>query len=263
MRQYLDLLKHLIEYGADRPDRTGVGTRGIFGYQMRFDLADGLPVVTTKKIHLKSVIHELLWIINGDTNTKYLNDNGVHIWDEWQGENGDLGPIYGAQWRSWPDNEGGYIDQIAKVIEEIRSNPYSRRLVVSAWNVADLDDMALAPCHCLFQFYVDAGKLSCRLDQRSCDAFLGLPFNITSYALLTHMIAQQCDLGVGELIWQGGDVHIYRNHFDQVNEQLTREPLELPTLKLEQAGSIDDYRFSDFHILDYNPWPAIKGEVAV
>lgn len=276
MKQYQDLLKKILNEGNQKGDRTGTGTLSIFGHQMRFDLADGFPLVTTKKIHLKSVIHELLWMLSGDTNVKYLNDNGVTIWDEWADEDGNLGPVYGAQWRSWPDSYGGYIDQIEAVVSQIKNNPNSRRMVVSAWNVADLPDesvsprlnvlegyMALAPCHCLFQFYVFDGKLSCRLDQRSCDTFLGLPFNIASYALLTHMIAQQCDLDVGEFIWTGGDVHLYLNHIEQATLQLSRDCRTLPKLNLNKAGSLFDYAYEDFEIVGYDPHPAIKAPISV
>lgn len=263
MKQYLELLQELVNHGNQKGDRTGTGTLSKFGHQMRFDLQDGFPLVTTKEIHIKSVIHELLWFLRGDTNIKYLNDNGVHIWDSWADTNGDLGPVYGAQWVSWPDNEGGFIDQITETIQTIKNDPDSRRLVVSAWNVTDLCDMALAPCHCLFQFYVLDGKLSCQLYQRSADVFLGVPFNIASYALLTHMIAQQCDLDVGEFIWTGGDVHLYLNHIEQAVQQLCREPKRLPKLILNKAASIDDYRYEDIVIEGYDPLPAIKAEVAV
>ena len=232
MQQYLDLLRHVRETGVTRGDRTGTGTQSVFGYQMRFDLGEGFPILTTKKLHLKSIIHELLWFLAGDTNVKYLNDNGVSIWDEWADENGDLGPIYGHQWRSWPTPDGGTVDQIAQIMSDIRDNPNSRRHIVSAWNVADVNDMALPPCHCLFQFYVADNKLSCQLYQRSCDIFLGVPFNIASYALLTMMVAQVCDLGPGDFVHTLGDAHLYLNHLDQADSQITRKPLPLPILKI-------------------------------
>jgi thymidylate synthase len=264
MRQYLDLLKHVLENGADRGDRTGTGTRSVFGYQMRFDLSRGFPVTTTKKLHLKSIIHELLWFLAGDTNIKYLNDNGVTIWDEWADENGDLGPVYGKQWRSWPTPDGGSIDQISQVIEQLRTNPDSRRIIVSAWNVGELEQMALMPCHAFFQFYVADRKLSCQLYQRSADMFLGVPFNVASYALLTHMVAQQCDLDVGEFVWTGGDCHLYLNHLTQAEEQLRREPYPLPTLRIRRKpASIFDYQYEDFEIVNYQFHPAIKAPVAV
>ncbi|RIY34859.1 thymidylate synthase [Psittacicella gerlachiana] len=264
MKQYLDLLQHIKENGEYKSDRTGTGTYSIFGYQMRFDLSKGFPLVTTKKLHLRSIIHELLWFLNGDTNIKYLNDNKVTIWDEWADENGDLGPIYGKQWVSWETTDGKVINQIAKAIEDIKNNPDSRRIIVSAWNVGDLDKMALAPCHAFFQFYVNNGKLSCQLYQRSCDVFLGLPFNIASYALLVHMMAQQCDLEVGDFVWTGGDVHIYKNHQEQVDLQLTREPFPLAKLNIKRKPeTIFDYKFEDFEILDYQSHKAIKAPVAV
>jgi thymidylate synthase len=264
MKQYHDLLKHILAAGATKTDRTGTGTLSVFGYQMRFDLQEGFPLVTTKKLHLRSIIYELLWFLNGDTNIKYLKDNGVSIWDEWADKNGNLGPVYGYQWRSWPGKNGTTIDQITKVVEQIKKKPDSRRHMVTAWNPADVDDMALPPCHVLFQFYVAGGKLSCQLYQRSCDTFLGLPFNIASYALLTHMMAQQCDLEVGEFVWTGGDVHIYSNHLDQVQTQLARELFALPTLQIRRKpNSIFDYQFEDFEILNYQAHPSIKAPIAV
>lgn len=264
MEQYHQLLKHILANGHRKEDRTGVGTLSVFGYQMRFDLAQGFPLVTTKKLHLKSIIYELLWFLNGDTNIKYLKDHGVSIWDEWADENGDLGPVYGYQWRSWPGRNGAKIDQITKLMDQLRSKPDSRRHIVTAWNPADVDQMALPPCHALFQFYVADGKLSCQLYQRSCDTFLGLPFNIASYALLVHMIAQQCNLGVGDFVWTGGDVHIYSNHIEQVNLQLTREPYPLPVLHLRRKpASIFDYQFEDFEIRHYQAHPSIKAPIAV
>jgi thymidylate synthase len=264
MKQYHDLLKHILAAGATKTDRTGTGTLSVFGYQMRFDLQVGFPLVTTKKLHLRSIIYELLWFLNGDTNIKYLKDNGVSIWDEWADKNGNLGPVYGYQWRLWPGKNGTTIDQITKVVEQIKKKPDSRRHMVTAWNPADVDDMALPPCHALFQFYVADGKLSCQLYQRSCDTFLGLPFNIASYALLTHMMAQQCDLEVGEFVWTGGDVHIYSNHLDQVQTQLAREPFALPTLHINRKpNSIFDYQFEDFEILNYQAHPSIKAPIAV
>jgi len=252
-----------METGTAKSDRTGTGTRSIFGHQMRFDLADGFPLVTTKKVHLKSIVNELLWFLRGDSNVAWLHENGVSIWDEWADENGELGPVYGVQWRSWPTPSGEHIDQITQTVETLRSNPDSRRIIVSAWNVADIPQMALAPCHAFFQFYVADGKLSCQLYQRSADMFLGVPFNIASYALLTHMMAQQAGLDVGEFVWTGGDCHIYDNHVDQVTEQLGREPLPLPTLKLNKRESIFDYTFEDVEIVDYQHHPAIKAPVAV
>ena len=262
--QYETLLKHVFENGHEKTDRTGVGTRSVFGYQMRFDLSVGFPLVTTKKLHLRSIIHELLWFLSGSGNVKYLRDNGVTIWDEWADENGDLGPVYGVQWRSWPAPDGRHIDQISEAVRLIKTNPDSRRIIVCSWNVADVSKMALPPCHCLFQFYVADGKLSCQLYQRSCDIFLGVPFNIASYALLTHMMAQQCDLEPGEFIWTGGDCHIYSNHLEQTKVQLSREPRPYPRLVIKRRpASILDYRFEDFEIVDYNPWPHIKASVAV
>ncbi|ALU69723.1 thymidylate synthase [Rhodococcus erythropolis R138] len=260
---YEDLLRLVMETGTAKSDRTGTGTRSIFGHQMRFDLADGFPLVTTKKVHLKSIVNELLWFLRGDSNVAWLHEHGVSIWDEWADENGELGPVYGVQWRSWPTPSGEHIDQITQTVETLRSNPDSRRIIVSAWNVADIPQMALAPCHAFFQFYVADGKLSCQLYQRSADMFLGVPFNIASYALLTHMMAQQAGLGVGEFVWTGGDCHIYDNHVDQVTEQLGREPLPLPTLKLNKRDSIFDYTFEDVEIVDYQHHPAIKAPVAV
>ncbi len=264
MLQYLNLLRTVMSDGTDKPDRTGTGVRSIFGFDMRFDLSRGFPMMTTKKLHLRSIIYELLWFLNGDTNIKYLNDHGVKIWDEWADEQGNLGPVYGQQWRAWKTADGRAIDQITQLLHDIKHNPNSRRLIVSAWNVGELSQMALAPCHCLFQFYVANGKLSCKLIQRSADVFLGVPFNIASYALLTHMVAQQCDLGVGEFVWSGGDVHIYHNHFDQVAEQLTRAPRELPKLVIHRKpDAIDQYQFDDFEIVAYDPWPTIKAPIAV
>ena len=264
MKQYLDLERHILNNGVQKTDRTGTGTLSVFGYQMRFNLQEGFPLVTTKKVHLRSIIYELLWFLNGDTNIKYLKDHGVSIWDEWADENGELGPVYGSQWRSWPAPDGQHIDQIAKLIEQIKSKPDSRRHIVSAWNPAEVDKMALPPCHALFQFYVADGRLSCQLYQRSCDTFLGLPFNIASYALLTHMVAQQCDLAVGDFVWTGGDTHLYSNHLDQVNLQLSREPYPLPTLKIKRKpDSIFEYMFEDFEILNYQSHPGIKAPIAV
>ena len=264
MKQYTDLLKHILEHGVVKEDRTGTGTISIFGYQMRFDLSKGFPLVTTKKVHLKSIIHELLWFLAGDTNVKYLQDNGVRIWNEWADPDGSLGHIYGYQWRSWPDYDGGFIDQIAQAVKTIKENPDSRRIIVSAWNVADLDKMNLPPCHCFFQFYVADGKLSLQLYQRSADCFLGVPFNIASYALLCMMVAQVCDLKPGDFIHTLGDAHIYRNHLDQVELQLQREPRPLPTMKINpEVKNIFDFKYSDFHLEDYDPHPAIKGEVSV
>lgn len=297
MKQYLDLLQHVLDHGTERLDRTGTGTVGVFGYQMRFDLSQGFPVLTTKKLHLRSIIYELLWFLRGDTNIKYLKEHGVSIWDEWADENGDLGPVYGSQWRSWPDGRGGTIDQIAGVVDEIKRNPYSRRLMVTAWNPAEIQDMALPPCHCLFQFYVEPmapvvdklnvekligsdnvstqqhinvstqpakGRLSCQLYQRSADIFLGVPFNIASYALLTMMVAQVCDLQPGDFVHTLGDAHIYRNHLDQVHLQLTREPRKLPTMKINPAvKDIFGFQYEDFTLEGYDPHPHIKGEVSV
>jgi thymidylate synthase len=264
MRQYLQLLADVYANGVDRPDRTGTGTRSLFGYQLRFDLAKGFPLLTTKKLHLRSIIYELLWFLRGDTNIGYLKEHGVRIWDEWADENGDLGPVYGSQWRSWPDGKGGTIDQIANVVHSIRTKPDSRRHIVTAWNPAEVDDMALPPCHCLFQFYVAEGRLSCQLYQRSADVFLGVPFNIASYALLTEMMAQVTGLKAGEFIHSFGDVHLYANHFEQARTQLAREPRPLPRLTLNpDRGDIFGFGFEDFQITGYDPWPAIKAEVAV
>lgn len=262
--QYETFEREVFEHGVSKSDRTGVGTRSLFGYQMRFRLQDGFPLVTTKKLHLRSIIHELLWFLKGDSNIKYLHDNKVTIWDEWADENGDLGPVYGVQWRAWKTADGRTIDQISEVIRQIKTNPDSRRLVVSAWNVGEVDKMALPPCHMFFQFYVAQGRLSCQLYQRSCDVFLGVPFNIASYSLLTHMMAQQCDLEVGDFIWTGGDCHIYNNHFEQVKLQLEREPRPYPKLVIKRKpDSIFDYRFEDFEIVDYDPWPSIKAPIAI
>ncbi len=264
MEQYHHLLKHILENGTDRGDRTGTGTRSVFGHQMRFDLSKGFPVITTKKLHLRSIIHELLWFISGDTNIKYLKDNKVSIWDEWADENGDLGPVYGHQWRSWPDGNGGTIDQISKLVDQLKNNPDSRRHIVSAWNVADVEKMALPPCHCLFQFYVADGKLSCQLYQRSADTFLGVPFNIASYALFTMMLAQVCGLEAGEFIHTFGDVHLYSNHFEQAELQLSREIRPLPTMKINpDVKSIFDFKYEDFELIGYDPHPHIKAKVAV
>ena len=264
MQQYNDLLRHVMQHGTKKEDRTGTGTVSVFGYQMRFNLQEGFPLVTTKKVHTKSIIHELLWFLKGDTNIKYLKDNGVTIWDEWADENGNLGPVYGYQWRSWPSASGEHIDQISQLIDQIKKNPDSRRLLVNAWNVSEISKMKLPPCHILFQFYVADGKLSCQLYQRSADLFLGVPFNIASYALLTHMVAQVCNLEVGEFIHTLGDAHIYSNHFDQVNLQLTREPLPLPTLKLNPGvKNIFDFTYEDIAIENYQSHPAIKAVVAV
>jgi thymidylate synthase len=264
MKQYLDLMKDILDNGTTKTDRTGTGTVSVFGRQLRFDLSQGFPLVTTKKLHLRSIIHELLWFLRGDTNIKYLKDNGVTIWDEWADENGNLGPVYGYQWRSWPAPNGAKIDQISKLIEQIKNKPDSRRHIVTAWNPAEVDSMALPPCHALFQFYVADGKLSCQLYQRSCDTFLGLPFNIASYALLTHMVAQQCDLQVGDFVWTGGDVHLYSNHLEQVNLQLTREPFPLPSLHIKRKPeTIFDYKFEDFEIVNYQSHPSIKAPIAV
>ena len=264
MTNYLELLRHIKENGTDKTDRTGTGTRSVFGYQMHFDLSQGFPLVTTKKLHLKSIIYELLWFLKGDTTIKYLKDNGVSIWDEWADENGDLGPVYGAQWRSWQGANGKTIDQITEVIDQIKKNPDSRRLIVSAWNVAEIPNMALAPCHAMFQFYVADGKLSLQLYQRSADVFLGVPFNIASYALLLMMMAQVCDLEVGEFVHTFGDVHIYNNHFEQVEKQFSREPKSLPTMKLNpNIKNIFDFDFEDFTLENYDPHPGIKAPVAV
>jgi thymidylate synthase len=264
MKQYLDLMQRILDEGAVKGDRTGTGTLSVFGHQMRFDLSEGFPVLTTKKLHLRSIIHELLWFLSGDTNIRYLKENGVSIWDDWADENGDLGPVYGFQWRSWPAADGQSVDQIAKLIEQIKTNPNSRRLMVVAYNPAYVDEMALPPCHSLFQFYVANGKLSCQLYQRSADTFLGVPFNIASYALLTHMIAQQCDLGVGDFVWTGGDTHLYSNHLEQTKLQLGREPLALPALKiLRKPDDIFSYRYEDFELMNYECHPHIKAPVAV
>lgn len=264
MRQYLDLLDHILKNGHKKDDRTGTGTISTFGYQMRFDLSKGFPLLTTKKVHLKSIIHELLWFLAGDTNVKYLQENGVRIWNEWADENGDLGHIYGFQWRSWPAYDGTFIDQISEAIRTIKENPDSRRIIVSSWNVADIDNMNLPPCHCFFQFYVNEGKLSLQLYQRSADSFLGVPFNIASYALLTMMVAQVCDLQPGEFIHTLGDTHIYLNHLEQVNTQLQREPQPLPRMVINpDVKDIFQFRYEDFKLEDYDPWPAIKGEVSV
>jgi thymidylate synthase len=264
MKQYLDLMRHVRDHGITKTDRTGTGTKSVFGYQMRFDLNEGFPVVTTKKLHLRSIIHELLWFLKGDTNIRYLKDNGVRIWDEWADENGDLGPVYGAQWRSWPASDGRQIDQISQLIEQIRTTPDSRRLLVSAWNPAEVDNMALPPCHCLFQFNVADGRLSCQLYQRSADIFLGVPFNIASYALLTLMIAQVTDLEPGDFVHTFGDAHLYLNHLEQVDLQLSREPLPLPVMKLNpDISSVFDFRYEDFELQDYESHPHIKAPVAV
>lgn len=264
MKAYLDTLKNIMENGVDKPDRTGTGIRSIFGHQMKFDLEEGFPLVTTKKVHLKSIIHELLWFLQGDTNIGYLKENGVRIWDEWADENGDLGPVYGYQWRSWPTSKNGNIDQIAKVVEAIKTNPYSRRHIVSAWNPEFVDEMALPPCHTLFQFYVADGKLSCQLYQRSADFFLGVPFNIASYALLTMMVAQVCDLKPGTFVHTFGDAHVYHNHFEQVKEQLSRDPKALPEMKINPAvKDIFGFSYEDFELLNYEPHPLIKAPVAV
>jgi len=264
MQQYLDMMRLVRDTGTQKEDRTGTGTLAIFGHQMRFDLSKGFPLVTTKKLHVRSIFHELLWFLSGDSNIRYLKENGVSIWDEWADENGDLGPVYGVQWRSWPTPDGGSIDQIAQIMRQLSETPDSRRIILSAWNVAEIDKMALPPCHCLFQFYVADGKLSCQLYQRSCDIFLGVPFNIASYSLLTHMLAQQADLGVGDFIWTGGDCHLYSNHLEQADEQLRREPLPLPRLAIKRRPeSIFDYCYEDFEILNYESHPHIKAAVAV
>ena len=264
MHQYLSLMQHVRDTGAAKEDRTGTGTRSVFGHQLRFDLSAGFPLVTTKKLHLRSIIHELLWFLSGDSNIKYLRDNGVSIWDAWADDDGNLGPVYGVQWRSWPTPNGESVDQISEIIQQIRETPDSRRIIVSAWNVSEIENMALPPCHCLFQFYVADGKLSCQLYQRSCDIFLGVPFNIASYALLTHMIAQQTDLAVGDFVWTGGDCHLYSNHIEQADEQLQREPLALPRLAIKRRpASIFDYQFDDFDILNYESHPHIRAAIAV
>lgn len=259
MKQYLELMKKVLDEGTPKNDRTGTGTLSIFGHQMRFNLQEGFPLVTTKRCHVRSIIHELLWFLQGDTNVAYLHENNVSIWDEWADENGNLGPVYGKQWRAWPTPDGRHIDQITTVMNQLKNDPDSRRIIVSAWNVGELDKMALAPCHAFFQFYVADGKLSCQLYQRSCDVFLGLPFNIASYALLVHMMAQQCDLEVGDFVWTGGDTHLYSNHMEQTHLQLTREPRALPKLIIKRKpASIFDYRFEDFEIEGYDPHPGIK-----
>lgn len=264
MKQYLELMQDILDNGVNKEDRTGTGTRSVFGRQMRFDLSKGFPLVTTKKLHLRSIIHELIWFLNGDTNTAYLKQNGVSIWDEWADENGDLGPVYGHQWRSWPTPSGSSIDQISEVMEQIKNNPDSRRLIVSAWNVGQIPDMALPPCHLLFQFYVANGRLSCQLYQRSADFFLGVPFNIASYALLTHMVAQQVGLEVGDFVWTGGDVHLYSNHIEQANLQLSRDVFTLPKLKISaQVDSLFGYQYDDFEFIDYQSHAGIKGAVAI
>ena len=264
MRQYLEMMRHVRDNGTRKEDRTGTGTLAVFGYQMRFNLGEGFPLVTTKRLHVKSIIHELLWFLSGSQNTRYLTDNGVSIWNEWADEDGNLGPVYGVQWRNWGAADGRTIDQISEVVRQLRETPDSRRIIVSAWNVGEIDDMALPPCHCLFQFYVAEGKLSCQLYQRSCDIFLGVPFNIASYALLTHMLAQQADLGVGDFIWTGGDCHLYTNHLEQADEQLKREPLPLPRLAIRRRpDSIFDYEYDDFEILNYEAHPHIRAAVAV
>lgn len=261
--QYEDLMRHVFFHGVNKSDRTGTGTRSVFGYQMRFNLQNGFPLVTTKKLHLRSIIHELLWFLKGDSNIRYLHENGVTIWDEWADENGDLGPVYGVQWRNWRGADKN-VDQITELVHTIKTNPDSRRMIVTAWNVAELPKMALPPCHMMFQVYVADGKLSCQLYQRSCDIFLGVPFNIASYSLLTHMLAQQCDLEVGDFVWTGGDCHLYNNHFDQVRLQLSREPRPYPKLVIKRKpDSIFDYKFDDFEIVGYDPHPAIKAPVAV
>lgn len=264
MKQYLDYLQHILMHGIKKIDRTGTGTLSVFGYQMRFNLSEGFPLVTTKKLHTKSIFHELLWFLRGDTNINYLNQNGVTIWDEWANENGDLGPVYGKQWRSWETIDGRVVDQMGELIKQIKTNPDSRRLIVNAWNVGELEKMALPPCHLLFQFYVADKKLSCQLYQRSADSFLGVPFNIASYALLTHMIAQQCDLEAGDFVWTGGDCHIYLNHMEQVQAQLQRTPYPLPTLHFKRKpASLFEYYYDDIEILNYEAHPHIKGKVAV
>lgn len=264
MKPYLDLIQKILDTGVERDDRTGTGTWSTFGHQMRFDLRRGFPLITTKKLHIRSIFIELLWFLRGETHVKYLHDHGVTIWDEWADEQGELGPIYGYQWRSWPLPDGGYLDQMAKVLTQIRNHPHSRRHVVVAYNPACVDEMALPPCHALFQFYVAQGRLSCQLYQRSADVFLGVPFNIASYALLTHLIAQQCDLGVGEFVWTGGDVHLYRNHLEPARLQLTREPLSLPLLRVKRRpSSLFEYQYDDLEIVDYQSHPAIKAAISV
>jgi len=264
MHQYLSLMREVRDNGVKKEDRTGTGTLSLFGHQMRFDLSEGFPVITTKKLHLRSIIHELLWFLRGDSNIQYLKDNGVSIWDAWADENGELGPVYGVQWRNWPRPDGGHVDQISQIMQQLKENPDSRRIMLSAWNVGEIENMALPPCHCLFQFWVAEGKLSCQLYQRSCDIFLGVPFNIASYALLTHMLAQQADLKVGDFVWTGGDCHLYSNHLEQADEQLQREPLPLPRLAIKRRPpSIFDYEYDDFEILNYESHPHIKAAVAV
>ncbi|MBI35883.1 MAG: thymidylate synthase [Flavobacteriales bacterium] len=264
MKQYLDLMQHVLDNGVEKSDRTGTGTKSVFGYQMRFDLSKGFPLVTTKKCHLRSIIHELLWFLQGDTNIEYLKQNGVSIWDEWADQDGNLGPVYGYQWRSWPSASGKHVDQITQLIDQIKSNPDSRRLIVSAWNVGEIENMALPPCHAFFQFYVANGKLSCQLYQRSADIFLGVPFNISSYALMTMMIAQVCNLELGDFVHTFGDAHLYSNHFEQANLQLSRETRSLPTMKINpKVKNIFDFKFEDFELIDYNPHPHIKAPVAI
>ena len=264
MHQYLSLMREVRDNGVKKEDRTGTGTLSLFGHQMRFDLSEGFPVITTKKLHLRSIIHELLWFLRGDSNIQYLKDNGVSIWDAWADENGELGPVYGVQWRNWPKPNGGHVDQISQIMQQLKENPDSRRIMLSAWNVGEIENMALPPCHCLFQFWVAEGKLSCQLYQRSCDIFLGVPFNIASYALLTHMLAQQADLKVGDFVWTGGDCHLYSNHLEQADEQLQREPLPMPRLAIKRRPpSIFDYEYDDFEILNYESHPHIKAAVAV
>lgn len=264
MKQYLDLMQHVLDHGTQKHDRTGTGTISVFGYQMRFNLQDGFPMVTTKKLHLKSIIHELIWFLSGDTNIKYLKDNGVKIWDEWADKNGNLGPVYGSQWRSWPKPDGSHIDQIAQIVNTIKNNPDSRRIIVSAWNVAEVENMALPPCHAFFQFYVADGKLSCQLYQRSADIFLGVPFNIASYALLTMMVAQVCGLQYGDFVHTLGDAHLYNNHIEQTRLQLSREPKKLPVMHINpEVKNIFDFKFEDFTLVDYDAHPHIKGAVAV
>ncbi len=264
MRQYLDMMRHVLEHGARKTDRTGTGTLSVFGHQLRFDLTEGFPLVTTKRVHTKSILYELLWFLRGDTNVRWLQERGVTIWDEWADTDGELGPVYGKQWRSWGTPDGRSVDQMARVVEQLRTDPDSRRIIVSAWNVGELDRMALAPCHAFFQFHVAEGRLSCQLYQRSCDIFLGVPFNIASYALLTHMLAQQCDLAPGDFIWTGGDCHLYLNHLEQARLQLSREPFPLPTLHLRRRPpTLFDYEFDDFEIAGYQHHPAIRAPVAV
>ena len=264
MHQYLSLMRDVRDNGIKKEDRTGTGTLSLFGHQMRFDLSEGFPVITTKKLHLRSIIHELLWFLRGDSNIQYLKDNGVSIWDEWADDDGELGPVYGVQWRNWPKPDGGHVDQIAQIMQQLKETPDSRRIILSAWNVGELDNMALPPCHCLFQFWVAEGKLSCQLYQRSCDIFIGVPFNIASYALLTHMLAQQADLKVGDFVWTGGDCHLYSNHLEQADEQLQREPLPLPRLAIKRRpASIFDYAYDDFEIVNYESHPHIKAAIAV